>query len=731
MDTNIPTWGARHFSTLISTFLFLSFSAAQTLEQTKEFTKNYNQIKLNDLISRFEKETLLKQNKLRNSRFEKQWGVGQKQLDGTVVALNDIGMDGTPLFYTTHMDPTSKVSRASALYDQGDMGLALSGLGMTVGIWDAGVARTTHREFDTRVKNNDGSEVDNHGTLVTGTVVSAGLQEKAKGVAYSATALTHDWFRDKIEVTEAAANGLLLSNHSYGIKTDRVPDWYFGAYIKTSQDWDKIMYNAPYYLMVTAAGNAQNSYDNETPNFGRTQDGFDLLLGFTTAKNGLVIAGADAKIDGEGNLKTAKVAGYSSFGPTDDGRIKPDLAGDGTLIHSTSANSDSSYGSSMGTSMAAPGVSGALLLLQEYHQELYGTYMKSATLKGLTLHTADDVQELGPDYTMGWGVLNTKKAAETLKNKDFSAMISEEMLQDGETYTFTVKASGNEPLSVSISWTDPAGEYINRGDLNANIPALSNDLDIRVTKNGETYFPWKLDPAKAKDPAGKGDNRVDPFERIDISNAQGEYTITVSHKSNLIHGTQDFSLVLTGAELTNCRLEAPTQIEINSSETSGVALEWTSLGSEALYELQIKPDTGDQWVTHTLWEASFALKDLVVGQKYSARVRSVCSQNLSSEFSEEVHFIYDEEATTLQEYGPLSTHDEISIKLFPNPVVDELQVKAELSQYAAYSIVSTNGTILKRGKFEEKINVADLATGLYVLTIHDYTGVKSTKFFKH
>ena len=76
--------------------------------------------------------------------------------------------------------------------------------------------------------------------------------------------------------------------------------------------------------MVTAAGNAQKSYDNEAPNFGKTADGFDLLLGFTTTKNGLTVAGANTEIDGNGDLKKASVAGYSSFGPVDDGRVKPD-----------------------------------------------------------------------------------------------------------------------------------------------------------------------------------------------------------------------------------------------------------------------------------------------------------------------------------------------------------------------------------------------------------------------
>src|SRR5690606_10488423 len=103
------------------------------------------------------------------------------------------------------------------------------------------------------------------------------------------------------------------------------------------------MYNAPYYLMVTAAGNAQNSFDNAAPNFGKSADGFDLLLGFTTTKNGLTVAGANTEIGSKGELVQATVAGYSSFGPVDDGRVKPDLAGDGTNILSTSSATNSSY----------------------------------------------------------------------------------------------------------------------------------------------------------------------------------------------------------------------------------------------------------------------------------------------------------------------------------------------------------------------------------------------------
>jgi len=728
MGTNYPK-GKGQYSITFFAVLSFTFSMAQTVEKTSGITTEYDQAKLKDLISDFEQEIQLKKGKIENSSLSKEWAVTQKQWDGTVVALNDIGADGTPLYYTTHMDATSEVSRANTLYTGGVLDLGLSGNHMKVGVWDAGVARTTHQEFDTRVSNADGGEVDNHSTLVTGTLVSAGIEKKAKGVAFNAEALAHDWSRDKIEVTETAANGLLLSNHSYGIKTDRVPDWYFGAYIEVSQDWDNIMYHAPYYLMVTAAGNAQNSYDNESPIFGKIQDGFDLLVGFTTAKNGLVVAGANAEIYGNGNLKSAEVSGYSSFGPTDDGRIKPDLAGDGTLVHSTSAYSNTSYSSSMGTSMAAPGVTGSLLLLQEYYVDLYGTYMKSATLKGLALHTADDVQEPGPDYKTGWGVINVKKAAETLTNKAYSTVVSEETLNDGETYTLTVRANGTDPLAVSLSWTDPASEFVNRGDLNVPIPALVNDLDIRITKEGQTYFPWKLDPGQASNQAFQGDNLVDPFERIDIQNANGEYTITISHKGHLSNGPQDFSLIVSGVALTTCTLEAPTEMDIVSDDL-GTTIQWSSHGSETLYELQLKSENEENWETHTTWNHFFSLDSLILGTNYRARVRSVCTQNLTSEFSEEINFIFNGTATVLEENTPLTVDGGLAITIYPNPAVDELHVETQLSEEAYFSVISTMGTTVKSGKMDHAIDVADLSNGLYVLTVQDYSGMVSTKFFK-
>lgn len=64
------------------------------------------------------------------------------------------------------------------------------------------------------------------------------------------------------------------------------------------------------------------------------------------------------------------MSSFSSWGPTDDGRIKPDIVADGVSVFSTTATHDSSYGYKSGTSMATPNAAGSLLLLQELSQQL-------------------------------------------------------------------------------------------------------------------------------------------------------------------------------------------------------------------------------------------------------------------------------------------------------------------------------------------------------------------------
>ncbi|WP_324024630.1 S8 family serine peptidase [Maribacter sp. BPC-D8] len=722
-------------SSIIILILFV-FSAtnvitAQTSQQRLKIAENNKRTELANFKSNLVSEYALERTHLKEAAKLNNWKIKETLANGKKIELQGIGVDGSPLYYETYSDQAGLVSRASTLNTDGLMGLHLDGDGMKVGVWDAGVALENHIEYTSRVTiGDDNAEVDTHATHVTGSIISTGLKRDAKGVANMAKVVSHDWTRDKIEVTEAAADGLLLSNHSYGIKASRVPDWYFGAYTKVAQDWDKIMYNAPYYLMVTAAGNAQKSRDNLEPTYGQSADGFDVLLGFTISKNNITVAGANSKIDGNGDLKNADVCTYTSFGPVDDGRIKPDIAGNGGAVLSTDAASNTSYETSSGTSMATPGVTGSLLLLQQYNKELYGEYMKAATLKGLALHTADDVDALGPDYKLGWGIMNSKSAAEVLNNKDFSSHIAEETLENGNSFSFDVTAEGNETLIASISWTDVQSSFINSGELNNTTAALVNDLDIRVTKNGQTFLPWKLNPAQAESDATKGDNLVDPFERVEIPNASGTYTITVTHKGELVNDMQDFSLIVSGVAMTTCSINAP-EVGLDEAEMSTVKLAWNA-SEDALYEIQYKEVHQQEWSTEYISVNNFSWKGLLTDTTYSFRLRTFCSQNIASEFSEVATFTFKGEETELETLNALSADSDIAFSVYPNPAVDEIQLNVKTSDTTTYRIMSTGGVALKMDKASDaRINVSDLPSGLYILQIQDADVSKSTKFYKY
>jgi len=531
-------------------FLFIGFGFSQTPKQIKEITKSYNFEKLKELETSFEENYLEEQAKAIQLANQKGWPISYTDDNGTYYKLRKI-FNGKPIYYQTHNVNAAISTRANYMHSGGGLGFGIEGQGMTAHVWDGGVARNGHQEYKdnggtSRFTVGDGNLTLNfHSAHVTGTIIASGVDAGAKGMAPQANAVGYNWSNDLAEATVAAANGMLLSNHSYGLQYSNltgVNDWIIGAYIQESKDWDDLMYNAPYYLMVTSAGNEGNdNATNTSPLNGNAA--YDKLSSMATAKNNLVVAnGQDANINGDGSLSSIVRNTGSSEGPTDDLRIKPDIMGNGTGLYSTFETANDAYGSLTGTSMASPNVCGSLLLLQQHYNNNHGTFMKAATLKGLALHTADDTDSTGPDANTGWGLMNTKKAAETISS-GLTAWISEEELSEGGTFTMDVVSDGTNPLLASISWTDIGGTANNTGILNDGTPVLVNDLDIRVTQSTSTFMPWKL---TGVDSNTQGDNIVDPYERVDVSGASGTYTITITHKGTLNGGSQNFSLIVTG-----------------------------------------------------------------------------------------------------------------------------------------------------------------------------------------
>lgn len=443
-------------------------------------------------------------------------------------------VNGKPLYYMTTNLGAAKTVSADKLWPGGVSELNLDGSGVVLGEWDAGVARQTHQEYVGRITVTDGSGLSDHSAHVAGTMIASGIVAAAKGMSFAGQIHGYDWSNDSAEMATEASQGLLLSNHSYG---SWGPVEYFGLYEDGCVERDNISYNAPYYLICQAAGNSQSAQPQ----------GYDTLIIPAAAKNSLTV-GAVNKNTYSGPSSVV-ISNFSSLGPTDDGRIKPDIVAPGVNLYSTLSGSDTAYGYSSGTSMATPVVCGALGLITQYYSQLNpGQNMRAATLKALAIHTADEAGPAdGPDYVFGWGQLNVASMAYIVRDRQSNPdMIQEGTLNQGQTFEYSASSDGGQPIKVTIVWTDPAGPA--SWSENDTTPRLVNDLDLRVEIDGQTYEPWVLDPTDPTAPATRGDNYLDNVEQVVVPATAGLCKITVSHKGSVLQpsGSQAFSLIISG-----------------------------------------------------------------------------------------------------------------------------------------------------------------------------------------
>jgi hypothetical protein len=640
---------SNYFKFLMFSFaIFISsISFSQTEDQKQRITSKYNTSLLNQLSSDFDdvfkaqKQSVLDQAKLRNLE------ISLTLKDGSYAELQRFDEKGTPIYYQTYNADASRSTRTDHLNIGGSTGFNLDGQDMTAHVWDGGHARVTHQEYQTSGSSrviimdvaSEGLDLNFHAAHVTGTIMATGVVPNAKGMAPKANVEGYKWNNDLSEATAAAAQGMLISNHSYGFRPDNLPDYYFGAYIGESRNWDALHYNAPFYLMVVAAGNDGTSSWNGSP-LDPSNPRFDKLTGHSTAKNNLVVASAnDANVNADGELISVSISSFSSQGPTDDLRIKPDIAGNGSGVFSTYATGDAAYGNISGTSMASPNVAGSALLLQQHANNLYGNYLRSASLKGLILHTADDAGLDGPDAVFGWGLMNSKRAAESLSQKDNGVIINDLSLFPGQTYTLEVESNDVDALLASISWTDPAG--VATTEVNSDEARLVNDLDISLEQTGTDYLPWRLTGVNTNE---KGSNSRDPFERVDIENASGTYTISVTHKGDLTNGQQNFTLIVTGlnAQPIVCEAVPPSGITVGGIGSESASLFWDNApGGE--FDFRYREEGTTDWIESSLQTNAINLEGLTELTTYEVQIRTQClTENTTSDYSETITFTTEE-----------------------------------------------------------------------------------------
>lgn len=507
---------------------------AQTDEQKKAIVKDYNVQALTKLGEDFKIKALSDKKRAYELAELNGWPITYVTEKGAYAELMGVKDNGNPHYYVTLNEGAATLSKIRSLNSGGSLGLDVNGQGMTVGIWDQNHPMAIHTTFGGRVFVADGAVSQSfHSTHVLGTMIGSGIgSTNGRGMAYQANGRAYNWDQDAPEMAAAAIGGMLVSNHSYGSIAENLSMWEFGAYTFRSRQYDEIAYDAKNYLIVQAAGNDRDQFFL----YNASKNGYDLINGTKTAKNALTVAAV---------TESGAMSSFSSYGPTDDRRVKPDISAKGVNVVSSSNSSTTSYAPSNGTSMASPVVAGGALLLQQHYFNNNSSFMRSATLRGLICHTANEAgNNPGPDGRFGWGIFNAEKAAQAITNNGTTALILQRSLSQGQEYEIEIEATGGEPVIASISWTDLPGNT-NNGTTDSSTPVLVNNLDLRLTQNGETYMPWAL-TAVNEAAAVKANNVVDNFERVDIDNPGGTYTVKVSHTGNLSGGPQEFSLIVTG-----------------------------------------------------------------------------------------------------------------------------------------------------------------------------------------
>ncbi len=556
------------------------------------------------------------------------------------IALMFINKRSHPVYYIVNNINAARTISTDDIWLGGSSGFDLTGSATTLGelaIWDGGGVRTSHVEFGGRVTQMDSPGGTHfHATHVAGTMVASGVSANARGMSSAAQLAAYEWTNDNSEMASAAADGMHISNHSYGwatgwrydgdwywfgdVTVDSEEDYGFGFYGADVRAWDQIAYNAPYYTIVSSAGNDRNDNGPSDPEDGhyylnngiwtfsteyRQPDahsgGYDCLPWHGNAKNIITVGAVGDVSGGWSDPSDVNMTSFSSWGPSDDGRIKPDIVGNGSSLRSTDDDHDTDYLTISGTSMSSPNISGSLNLCVRYYEATHADETPlSATVKALMIQTADEAGiGPGPDYKFGWGLMNTRQAIETIQADSAApGVILEEQLADGELHEWKLISDGVDPVRVTIAWTDPPGTVplasVDPPDL-----ILVNDLDLRLVHetSGTTHEPYILDPAVPANAATTGDNFRDNVEQVHIGEPEaGTYFVRVSHKGTLA-APQNYSLVGSARIFScDCALFADLNLDGNIDPLDvALIVNFVYKDLDAIQEIDTCPASNGDW----------------------------------------------------------------------------------------------------------------------------------------
>ncbi len=331
--------------------------------------------------------------------------------------------------------------------------------------------------------------------------------------------------------TAVQDHGANVSNNSIGANLARFGDALCnmeGDYEGTAQLIDALVYGKYGPITIVWANGNERGY-------GACGSTYSTTPPPAPAKNTIAV--------GAVNKDTLVMTSFSSYGPTDDGRLRPDVSAPGCVTDGTSFSEGitacgpgDKYIAMCGTSQASPVVAGAAALVHEYWSlKNGGAQPWASTVKGLIIHGSLDEDGPGPNYRYGYGVLRIPPSLDLVDE----AKVRQDAIDQGDELTLDFEATGGE-VKATLVWTDPPGPTM-------TAKALVNDLDLSIDAGDADWLPWVLDPASPMDDATRGENHRDPVEQVLVDDAAAGDPVTVVVRATEVPmGPQSFTLIVSG-----------------------------------------------------------------------------------------------------------------------------------------------------------------------------------------
>lgn len=446
------------------------------------------------------------------------------------------------------LTPTNNGARAASLVDVvHDYPWSFNGRGVEAAIIETAHPDVTHPDMSSRIIKIGTGSTGGHVTHVAGTMIGDGSQGGGtyRGVAPEATLYSSTVYFSGLEVIFYTDPGGLESRYQSTLNTSEpavfnqsmgsnvalngYPCSLYGGYGVTSALLDNIVLGSlgQPVVSVWSAGN-ERAYDGCTQEFGS--------IGPPAAAKNIISVGAIYS-------DTATMTSFSSWGPTDTGRIKPDVVASGSQLGGDggirSCAMGGGYEVRQGTSMAAPIVSGVVALMEQAHVAASVADEASplpSTIRMVLCHTAIDIGNVGPDYKMGWGLVDAEAAVRAMAMRYWSEYSLSQSQQQVIPITVPSTSGDMPPLKVTMAWDDQPGG------------GLVNDLDLILqAPDGSLHYPWTLDSSNPDAAAQRNtSDHVNVIEQVLVDDpTPGEWNIIVIGTS-VSTESQSYSLMADG-----------------------------------------------------------------------------------------------------------------------------------------------------------------------------------------